>query len=103
MLRRSEVECLGRRREAEPGKIRCHAAELRPQTEDEMPVEKRPRRIPVQEQEDGSRSFVDVMHLRATDGHESTLERKEIVGNPVGSCHLLTAPMQSSLRNAHKS
>src|SRR5207302_5061917 len=71
---RRRLEVVSRRRlgQAEPGEIGRRATELAGELADEMPVQERPNRIAVQQQEDWAASFVDVMHPCRRKGRQQT-------------------------------
>src|SRR5262249_56363726 len=58
---RQEIVILRRARQPEPGKVRRDAAKLRRQLADDVPVEKRPGRVAVQQQERSALPLVDVV------------------------------------------
>jgi hypothetical protein len=62
--------------------IERHAPEPVPQALDDVPVQKRPRRVSVQPQEHRADALVDVVQLCPVHVEEATLEREQLIAHP---------------------
>lgn len=72
-------------RKPEAREVDSDAAKLAAQGADNVTVDEGPGGVAVHQQQQGSRSFVDVMHRLPIDGEEAALEREEVVVDPARS------------------